>query len=106
MTVAFKKKQPVVVPEAALRRAGFKRGQGLKSRASGGVITILPKLPTADDEYTPQQRRTIDAQLARGLADIKAGRTRGPFNSAAEMIADMKAQIKRRVSVKPSKRVR
>ena len=98
MTVAFKNKQPVVIPAAALRRAGFKRGEELEVRASGGVITILPKLPKADDEYTPEQRRIIDARLARGLADIKAGRSRGPFNSAEEMIADIKTQLKRRAS--------
>ena len=28
------------------------------------MITILPKLPVADDEYTPEQRRAIDARLA------------------------------------------
>lgn len=106
MTVDLKNKSPVVVPDAALRRAGFKRGQQLEIKASGGVITILPKLPTADDEYTPEQRRIIDARLAKGLADIKAGRTRGPFNSADEMIADMKAQLRKKASTKRAKRVR
>jgi len=106
MTVALKNKKPVVVPEAALRRAGFKRGQELEVKASGGVITILPKLPTADDEYTPEQRRTVNAQLARGLADIKAGRTRGPFATADDMIADMKAQLKKRASARRAKRAR
>jgi bifunctional DNA-binding transcriptional regulator/antitoxin component of YhaV-PrlF toxin-antitoxin module len=81
MTVAVKNKPPVVVPESALRRAGFKRGQELEVRASGGVITILPKLPTAGDEYTPEQRRIIDARLAEGAADIKAGRVHGPFTA-------------------------
>ena len=58
---------------------------------SGGVITILPKLPAAEGDYTPEQRRIVDARLAEGLADIKAGRTFGPFESADEMIAHMKA---------------
>ena len=70
------------------------------------MITILPKLPTADDEYTPEQRRIIDARLAEGLADIKAGRTFGPFNSADEMIAHMKAQLKKRVTAPKAKRSR
>ena len=42
-------------------------------------IIIMPKLvvdrfkfPTADDEYTPAQRRMIDAALAEGLADLTA----------------------------------
>jgi len=71
----------ITVPQTVQHRAGFKLGDVLEFKASSGVITILPKLPTADDEYTPEQRRIIDAQLAEGLADIKAGRTAGPFNS-------------------------
>ncbi len=98
MTVAVKNdnKAALVVPRSLRRKAGFKSGQDLEIKASGGVITILPKLPSADDEYTPEQRRIIDARLAEGLADIKAGRTFGPFNTAAEMIAHMKGQLKKK----------
>jgi len=62
------------------------------------VITILPKLPTTNDEYTPDQRRIIDARLAEGLADIKAGRTFGPFDSADEMIAHMETRVAKRAT--------
>jgi bifunctional DNA-binding transcriptional regulator/antitoxin component of YhaV-PrlF toxin-antitoxin module len=96
MPVEVKNKPPVVVPPAALRRAGFKRGQQLEFRAAGGVITIVPKPPSSGDEYTPEQRRTIDARLAEGLADVKAGRTDGPFDTTDEMIAHMKAQPEKR----------
>lgn len=108
MTVIVKNqtKTPLVVPSSVRRQAGHKNGQDLEFRVSGGVITILPKLPTADDEYTPEQRRIIDARLAEGLADIKAGRTFGPFNSADEMIAHMKAQLKKRVTAPKAKRSR
>ena len=106
MTVAVKNKPPVVVPPAALRSAGFKRGQELEFRATGGVITIVRKPPSARDEYTPVQRRAIDAELAKGLSDIKAGRTYGPFNSANEMIAHMKAQVKKRATAAKAKRSR
>lgn len=43
-----------------------------------------------NDEYTPEQRRTIDAQLAQGLADIKAGRVYGPFDTHEEMMASLR----------------
>lgn len=91
MTVAVKNnnKAPLVVPPAIRRKARFKTGQELEFHASGGVITIVPKLPSADDEYTPEHRRIIDAQLAEGLADIKAGRVRGPFSTHAEFIASL-----------------
>jgi len=105
MTVAVKNNQPVVVPEAALRRAGFKRGQELEVKASGGVITILPKLPSADDEYTAAERSAIDAQLAEGLADIEAGRTHGPFATHKEFIESLHKEAKK-LSKKPRRAVR
>jgi bifunctional DNA-binding transcriptional regulator/antitoxin component of YhaV-PrlF toxin-antitoxin module len=35
------------------RRAGIKTGDRVEFKVSGGVINIVPKLPSADDEYTP-----------------------------------------------------
>ena len=104
VTVKNKTKIPLVVPPSVRRKAGHKNGQDLEFRVSGGVITILPKLPAADDEYTPAQRRIIDARLAEGLADIKAGRTFGPFDNADQMIAHMKAQLKKRRLAPKAKR--
>jgi bifunctional DNA-binding transcriptional regulator/antitoxin component of YhaV-PrlF toxin-antitoxin module len=106
VTVIVKNKTPLVVPPAVRRQAGLKSGQEIEFRVSGGVISIHPKLSVADDEYTPEQRRIIDAQLAEGLADIKAGRTFGPFANADEMIAHMKARVARRPAVKKPKRIR
>jgi bifunctional DNA-binding transcriptional regulator/antitoxin component of YhaV-PrlF toxin-antitoxin module len=106
MTVTVKSKMPLVVPMAVRRKAGLKSGQEIEFRVSGGVINIVPKLPPADDEYTPEQRRVIDARLAEGLADIKAGRTFGPFESADEMIAHMQAQIEKKPAVSKAKRPR
>jgi bifunctional DNA-binding transcriptional regulator/antitoxin component of YhaV-PrlF toxin-antitoxin module len=108
MTVTVKNQSniPLVVPPSVRRRAGHRNGQDLEFRVSGGVITILPKPPAVDDEYTPQQRRVINSQLAEGLADINAGRTFGPFNSADEMIAHMKARLKKRAIAPKGKRSR
>jgi AbrB family looped-hinge helix DNA binding protein len=106
MTVTVKSKTPLVIPPAVRRQAGLKSGQEIEFKVSGGVISIRPKLPAADDEYTPAQRRTIDTQLAQGLADIKAGRTFGPFNSADEMIAHMKARLKKKTAAPKAKRPR
>jgi hypothetical protein len=95
MTVTLKNKPPVVVPPAALRRAGFKRGQDLQFKASGGVISILPKLPSADGEYTPAQRRVIDARLKKAVEEVKRGQTAGPFDSAEDMIASLKRELRK-----------
>jgi len=105
MTVAVRNnsRAPLVVPAAVRRQARFKSGQELEFRASGGVITIVPKLPSADDEYTPEQRKAIDARLAEGLADIKAGRIRGPFSTHQEFIASLRKEA-RKLNRKPVKR--
>src|SRR5258708_7592722 len=54
----------------------------MEFRADGGAITITVKPPTAADEYTPEQRRIIDAQLD----EAEKGPFHGPFDSADEMI--------------------
>jgi hypothetical protein len=77
MTVAFKNKTPVIVLPAALRRAGFKSGQELEMKASGGMITIVPKL--SPDEL--QDRREIRdpkirAAIKNGYEEFRAGKTR------------------------------
>ena len=64
--------------------------------------TIIPKLPTADDEYTPEQRRIIDAQLD----EAEKGPFHGPFSTAEDMIAHMKSQLKKPSATKKTKRSR
>jgi hypothetical protein len=76
-------------PRSVRPAAGHKNDEDLEFRVSGGVITILPKLPTADDEYTPGQRRKIDARLAKADADIKAGRVSNAFSDHGEFIASL-----------------
>src|SRR5665213_293666 len=101
MTLPVKNKAPVIIPAAALRRAGFKSGQELEMKASGGVITILAKLPSATDEYTLSERRAIDAELA----EAEQGPSHGPFATADEMIDHLKGQLKKRRiagKIKPS----
>jgi AbrB family looped-hinge helix DNA binding protein len=100
MTVTVKNKNRLMVPASVQRRARIKTGDRLEFKVSGGVITIIPELPTADDEYTPKQRRVIDARLAKSEAELKAGRSFGPFHTANEMIAHMKGQLKKRAAAK------
>jgi hypothetical protein len=44
------------------------------------------RFPTADGEYTPRQRRIIDANLAQA----EKGPYHGPFKNGAEIAAFMK----------------
>src|SRR3989442_2336366 len=100
MTVTVKGRTSLNVPPQIQRRAGIKVGDELEFRVSGGVINIIPKLPTADDEYTPQQRRIIDARLAQSAEDVKQGRTYGPFDSADVAIKFLHKEIRVRKTSK------
>jgi AbrB family looped-hinge helix DNA binding protein len=112
-TAKIQHKGQVTIPTRLRNQAGLSKGDLVEFSLQRGKIVITPKLvidrspfPNADDEYTPAQRKIIDARLAEGLADIKAGRTLGPFNSADEMIAHMKAELKKSAVAKKSKRSR
>ncbi len=85
MTVTVKNKTDLVVPESVRRQAGIKTGDRVEFKVSGGIINIIPKLPSADDEYTSEQFRAIDARLAKPLKETKEGKTHGPFNTVGEM---------------------
>jgi hypothetical protein len=70
MTVTGEEQNSSGRATAIQSRAGLTRSNQEEFRAGDGVITITP---TDNDEYTPEQRRIIDAQLA------EAGN--GPFRS-------------------------
>jgi bifunctional DNA-binding transcriptional regulator/antitoxin component of YhaV-PrlF toxin-antitoxin module len=42
-----------MVPPSVQSQAGIRSGDRLEFKVVGGVITIVPKLPAADGEYTP-----------------------------------------------------
>lgn len=107
MTVTVQRNRALIVPPSVRRKAGLKAGDRVEFQVSGGVITIVPELPSADDEYTPEQRRIIDARLAKADEDIKHGRVYGPFDTVEEMIASLEAHIKeRRAAKRKAKRAR
>ena len=84
MTTVVKKKTPIVIPEALQRRAGIVPGD----------ITIVANPPSDAAEYTPEQRKIVDAQLAEGLEDIRKGRVSRRFDTVDEMLASLKSARK------------
>ena len=92
MTVVVKDKKRLVVPPSVSRRAGIKPGDRLEFKVSGGIINIIPILPSADDEYTPAQRQVIDAQLRQAAK----GPYYGPFETADSAIKFLGQEIRRR----------
>jgi len=95
MTITLKEKAPLVVPPGIQRKARLKAGDQVEFKATPGRITIIGKPPAAppstEDEYTPEQRRIIEAQIAEGLEDIRKGRVSPRFDTVEEMLASMKA---------------
>jgi len=93
----------MTIPSTVRAAVGLAEGDLVDVRAIGNKIVITPQLvidrskfPTADDEYTPGQRRAIDASLA----ESEKGPYYGPFRNGSEIAAFMK---KRRRGARPSK---
>ena len=105
--VKIHRKGQMTLPSRMRSAIGIAEGDLVEATVLRGKIVLTPQLvidrskfPNADDEYTPGQRRAIDARLAKSDEDIKRGRTYGPFDSAAEMIASIEANIKKGRSMK------
>ena len=94
MNTTLKNNTQLVVPPSIQKRAGLKIGDQVEFKVSGGIINIIPKLPSADDEYTPQQRKVIDARLA----EAKKGPYHGPFSTADAAIKFLNKEITKRKS--------
>jgi len=93
------------VPPSVRRLAGHKNDEDLEFRVTGGVITIRPKTRAAKDEYTPRQRRAINARLAKADADIKAGRVSNAFSDHDKFVDALHMEAAK-VSVPKTRRPR
>jgi len=93
MTVTVKKNPTeLVVPPSIRRRAGIKAGDQVEFKVSGGIINIIPKLPSAATEYTPVQRRVIDERLD----EAAKGPYHGPFDNAEAAVRFLQKEIRAR----------
>jgi AbrB family looped-hinge helix DNA binding protein len=112
-TAKIQDKGQVTIPTSVRRQARLSKGDLVNFTFTRGQIVITPKVvidrtqfPSADQDYTPAQRRAIDARLAKSDEDIKHGRTYGPFDTAEEMAAAIEADIKKFRSAKPKAKPR
>src|ERR1700731_1771548 len=101
-TGKIQNKGQVTIPTAVRRQAGLAKGDLVNFAFQRGKIVITPRLvidrskfPMADNDYTPAQRKIIDAQLAKGLDDIKADRVSRAFTTHQEFIADLHKAAKK-----------
>lgn len=81
--VRVKERFQVTLPSELRASAGLAVGDMLEARLGPrGEITLTP-------------RSLIDRSIAEGLADVRAGRVRGPFASGQAMGKAVEAAIKR-----------
>lgn len=101
-TGKIQNKGQVTIPTAIRRRAGLAKGDLVNFALHRGKIVMTPKLvidysrfPAAAEEYTPAERRIIDASLAKADADIRAGRVSKAFSDHGEFIAALHKEAAR-----------
>jgi AbrB family looped-hinge helix DNA binding protein len=112
-TAKIQHKGQVTIPTRVRNQAGLSTGDLVEFSFLRGKIVITPKVaidrsqfPNADDEYTPTQRRIIDARLAKSDEDIKAGRVRGPFDTHQEFLAALHKEAAKPVKKKTKRTAR
>ena len=100
--VKIQRKGQMTLPSRLRSAIGIAEGDLVEATVQRGKIVLTPKVvidrsrfPTADDEYTPAQRRDIDAQLAKSLEDVKKGRVSPAFETVADFAASLKADAKK-----------
>src|ERR1700722_16397443 len=92
----------MTIPRRVRSAVGLIDGDFVEVRAVGKRIVITPQLAIdrskflAPDEYTPEQRRRVNASLT----EAEKGPYHGPFKNGAEIAAFLK---KRQPGAKPAK---
>jgi AbrB family looped-hinge helix DNA binding protein len=92
--VKVQRKGQVTIPTRIRVQMGLVDGDLVEAKAERGKIVLTPKM-IVDREYTPAQRRIIDARLAESFEQAKTGETFGPFETHEEMIAFLHAQARK-----------
>ena len=82
-----KEKFQVTIPTAIRKTAGLAVGDILEATVKNKVIVLKPKAVV-------DRTAAIDAALAEGLEDVKAGRVSKIFHSVEELIADLNSSSK------------
>lgn len=103
----------MTLPSAIRTAMGITGGDLVEATILRGKIVLTPKpavdssnLPKAVDEYTPRQRRYIDARLAKSEEDIRKGRVFGPFETHDEFITALHKESAKLVRNKTKRSVR
>ena len=75
----------VTIPPAARRALKLKVGDFVEATPQRNGVLLRPAKVVTEESFEQELRR----RLQEGLADLKAGRTSGPFKSADDLIAHL-----------------
>src|SRR5208282_1748517 len=89
--VSVKSKYQVVIPQSVREKIGLNVGDRLEAKAERGRITFTPK-------------SVVDRAIAESLADFKEGRTYGPLETGAELVASLHKEAAKLHPKKPSRK--
>ncbi|HMD83527.1 MAG TPA: AbrB/MazE/SpoVT family DNA-binding domain-containing protein [Terriglobia bacterium] len=92
--VRVQRKGQVTIPTRLRVQVGLADGDLVEAKAERGKIVLTPKL-IVDREYSPEQRRIINARLAESLEQVKRGDTYGPFENHEAMITFLHGEAKK-----------
>jgi AbrB family looped-hinge helix DNA binding protein len=87
----------VTIPPAARRALKLRVGDFVEATPQRNGVLLRPAKVVTDEGFEQELRR----RLQEGLADLKAGRTSGPFATADDLIAHL-----HRLSTRPRRRRR
>ena len=107
--VKIQRKGQMTLPTGVRAAVGLADGDLVDVKVTGRRIVITPtlvidrsKFPAADDEYTPEQRRLLDASLTKA----EKGPHFGPFKNGAEVEGFLKSWQQRKAKTSKLKKSR
>jgi len=80
----------ISLPENVVNQLNLSEGERLELEVRDGSIILTPKSSTSSDETWLKDPAARES-LARGLEDIREGRTVGPFNNTEEVIQSLES---------------
>ena len=86
----------VVIPKKIHDQLGLTPGDYLEVELKQGRVVMTPKTLVEK----PFTKADLEKRLAKGLEDLRAGRSHGPFNSAKEAIGFLHTEVKKRKRAK------
>jgi AbrB family looped-hinge helix DNA binding protein len=89
--VPVKNKFQVVIPRTVRKKIGLNVGDLLEAAVERGEITFTPK-------------SVVDRGIAESLTEFKEGRSYGPFETRAELVASLHKEAAKLRSKKPGRK--